>query len=434
MTDIYDAISEQEINNFRPQEINANRHSPRGEGMLEESLQKVGWIGAATCAADGEMFDGSLRLEKIATVFDGVKPIVVDTDGTRPVILRRTDIATANDPKARLASVYANRVAEVSLNWDTEVLEEWNSEGAIDIDTMWFPEEMAEWNVEEEQLPTEEEDETTTVDLIDRTEQGEIEPRCKVGEIWALGRHRLACGDSGADGAIARLLNGNKIDLVFTDPPYGVDVGGKNALLNKFDKSSRVDSGIVDDDIPIDDLGAKLVKVFKAIKSQSQDHCSYYVCFATCPPLMSMVVAMMGESGLQTKHLILWDKLQPTFSMGRLDYEYQHEGILYTWNKKHIFYGEGQFKTTIWPVKKPLASSSHPTMKPVELVDNAILNSSKKGDIVFDAFLGSGTTLLSAEKNDRICYGLEITPKYTEVILRRWEEYTGGVAELAGHL
>ena len=146
MTDIYDNISEQPISLFRPQSVNANKHSQRGVGMLDASIQGVGWLGAVTTSRDNEVFDGSLRLERIAELFPNVNPIVIDSDGTRPIIVRRTDIESADSDIARKASVLANRVAEVSLTWDTEVLEQWDAEGSIEVDAMWFPEEVQGWD------------------------------------------------------------------------------------------------------------------------------------------------------------------------------------------------------------------------------------------------------------------------------------------------
>lgn len=144
--DLYDYIREGDLSEFRPQSTNARIHPARAIGLLEQSIGKVGWLGAVTVAADGEAFDGSLRLETIATALDGTKPIVVDVDGTRPVIVRRTDIPNADTPLAREASVWANRVAEVS-EWDYPVLADWQAEGDIDLGEMWYPEELAEWEV-----------------------------------------------------------------------------------------------------------------------------------------------------------------------------------------------------------------------------------------------------------------------------------------------
>jgi hypothetical protein len=153
VSELYDSISEQPISLFRPQSVNANKHSQRGEGMLEASLSQVGWMGAITVAADNQVFDGSLRLEKFAIQFDGINPIVLDVDGTRPVILRRTDIPTADDPKAIQASVWANRVSEASLSWDTDVLTTWQDEGSISLDWFWEPQEQSKLG-----LPDDEQD------------------------------------------------------------------------------------------------------------------------------------------------------------------------------------------------------------------------------------------------------------------------------------
>lgn len=150
MSDLHDSVSEQPLSAFRPQQVNANKHRPRGEGMLEKSLHEVGWMGAITVAKDNQVFDGSLRLEKTAHTFDGVNPIVIDSDGKRPVIVRRTDIESADSDLARKASVLANRVAEVSLDWDTDVLEQWNDEGSIEVDSMWFPDEIEKWGIDGE--------------------------------------------------------------------------------------------------------------------------------------------------------------------------------------------------------------------------------------------------------------------------------------------
>jgi len=133
--------------------------------MLEASLSQVGWMGAITVANDNQVFDGSLRLEKSAHQFDGVHPIVIDSDGTRPIIVRRTDIESADSDIARKASVLANRVAEVSLDWDTDVLEQWNDEGSIEVDAMWFPDEVEGWDGEPSSLDHEPESSAQEIDV-----------------------------------------------------------------------------------------------------------------------------------------------------------------------------------------------------------------------------------------------------------------------------
>jgi DNA modification methylase len=132
-----------------------------------------------------------------------------------------------------------------------------------------------------------------------------------------------------------------------------------------------------------------------------------------------MMMMMMMESGLKVRHVLMWYKNAPTFSMGRLDYEYQHEPILLTWNKTHKYYGKGEHRTSVWKVDKPRANKEHPTMKPVKLVENALLNNSLEGDLIGDFYLGSGTTMVASHQLNRKCYGMEIDPKYCQVILDR---------------
>lgn len=137
---------------------------------------------------------------------------------------------------------------------------------------------------------------------------------------------------------------------------------------------------------------------------------------------------MMQKAGLPCHQVIIWVKNNHV--LGRSDYNYKHEPILYGWTTKHKFYKNGPFKTSVWEVNKPLKNDLHPTMKPVELIENAILNSSGKGQLVSDPFLGSGSTLIACEKTERKCYGIEIIPLYCDVTIKRWEEFTGHKAEL----
>ena len=131
---------------------------------------------------------------------------------------------------------------------------------------------------------------------------------------------------------------------------------------------------------------------------------------------------MMNKNGLPLKHNIIW--AENNHVLGRCDYNYKHEPILYGWNKKHKFYGYGDQKFSIWNYNKPLKNDLHPTIKPVELIVNAILNSSQRNMIVCDPFLGSGSTLIAAEKTNRKCYGMEIEPLYIQTTIDRWENYT----------
>jgi DNA modification methylase len=255
--------------------------------------------------------------------------------------------------------------------------------------------------------------------------------RSKTGDLYELGTHRLLCGDSTKKEDVDLLMDGNKANMVFTDPPYGVAIGDKNKLLDSIEKAGRITTNIKNDTLNIEELKKMLVEGFRLVKEYSQDICSYYVTAPQGGDLGMMMMEMMREAGLPVKHIIIWVKNRQCFSMGRLDYEYKHEPILYTWNKSHKFYGNGNHKNSVWEIDKEQKCDKHPTMKPVELIENAILNSSKKdsvhhrGGIILDAFLGSGSTLIACEKTNRKCYGMEIDPLYCDVIVQRYIDYTG---------
>lgn len=259
---------------------------------------------------------------------------------------------------------------------------------------------------------------------IDRAEELNKKWQVETGQLWIIpsksgnGVHRLLCGDSTKAEDVVRLFNGEKSQLVVTDPPYGVSIGDKNKFLNSFQKAGRSLENIENDTMPVEDLKAMLTKAFSVTKSFMEDCCAIYL---TAPQggELCMMMMMMIDAGLPIRHVLMWAKNAPTFSMGRLDYDYQHEPILYTWNKKHEFYGGGEHKTSIWFVDKPRASAEHPTMKPVELFANAILNSSLPEMIVHDPFSGSGTTGIACEQHGRQARLMEYEPRFCAVILQR---------------
>lgn len=246
----------------------------------------------------------------------------------------------------------------------------------------------------------------------------ELPTDIKTGDLLEIGNHRLLCGDSAKAEDVATLMRSAKADMVFTDPPYGVSIGAKNRMLNSFQKAGRNLKDIKDDAMKPDDLKQVLLPAFINLRSIMADDCTVFV---TAPQGgdLGMMMMMMKEAGLPIRHNLVWKKNAPTFSMGRLDYDYQHEPILLTWGKKHAYYGKGQHRTSVWEIDKPRSSKEHPTMKPVELVANALLNNSKEGDTVCDWYLGSGTTMVAAHQLGRKAYGIEIDPHYCQVIVDR---------------
>jgi len=253
----------------------------------------------------------------------------------------------------------------------------------------------------------------------------------KLGQIWELGEHRILCGDCGEIEHFKKLMDLEKATLVFTDPLYGVSISAKNNFLNSFHQSERNLKPIELDNLKPDELYKVLLNCFQTIKEFCADNASIFVCAPQGGRLGMMMMMMMKDAGLEVKHVLNWVKNSPTFSLGRLDYEYQHEPILFTWIKTHKRKKEGKFQTSVWLVDKPMKSKEHPTMKPVELPENAVLNHTDDGDIVLDPFLGSGTTLIACENLKRKCRGIEIDPGYVAVCLQRFQDAFGKEPKLA---
>lgn len=250
-------------------------------------------------------------------------------------------------------------------------------------------------------------------------------PISVLGDMWLLGGHRVLCGDSTSPEDVALLMGGDKADMVFTDPPYGVSIGDKNKMLNSVQKAGRCVENIKSDTLKPDDLKIILLAAFKNAREVMNNCCAVYVCSPQGGGLGMMMMMMMMEAGLEIRHVLNWIKNQPTFSLGRLDYDYQHEPILFTWKKSHKKIMAGEHRTSCWFIDKPRESKLHPTMKPVAIPENAILNSSDSGDLVLDIFGGAGSTLIAAEKTGRRCRMMELDPKYVDVIVKRWQEFTG---------
>ena len=252
------------------------------------------------------------------------------------------------------------------------------------------------------------------------------EPKSKLGDIYLLGDHRVMCGDSTKTEDVEKLMDGRKADMVFTDPPYGVSYADKNKYLNAISPGNRIQTEIKGDHKPIEELKKDVIlPAFKNIKEILNEKASYYITAPQGGDLLMMMM-MMQESGLTLRHMIIWVKNNHV--LGRTDYNYKHEPILYGWINTHNFYGNGQHRFSTWEINKPHKSDLHPTMKPVELIVNAIKNSSQRDNIIIDLFLGSGSTLIACEQTQRTCYGMEIDPRYVDVIIQRWENLTDGKA------
>jgi DNA modification methylase len=289
--------------------------------------------------------------------------------------------------------------------------------------------EDIELNFDEIALPD------TTIDFSDGEEIAETEgddevpdinekekPNSERGCMYELGNSILMCGDSTNAEDVARLMGGEKADMIFTDPPYNVAIGDKNKALQSFQPSGRITENIENDFFKTDEECAEKLWLpcFKNLFENAKDECAIYVTMPQGGTHMMMMMMMMRDSGWQVKHELIWVKNSPTFSMGRLNYDYQHEPILYGWKKTHKWVGKGKFNKSIWEIDKPRKCDLHPTMKPIELIENALLNSSEKNDLILDLFGGSGSTLIACEKNKRRARLMEIDPRYVDVIRKRY--------------
>ncbi len=387
------------VDELTPYENNARKHDDDDVSMIENSIEQfdfndpIGIWGEKNIIVEGH---GRLLAAKKA--------------GLTEVPCIRLDHLTEEQRKAY--TLAHNKTAENS-SWDFDELEK-ELASIPDIDMSGFGFDL-DFDV----------DEPVEVVEDDYDEEPPAKPKSKLGDIYQLGRHRLMCGDSTKAEDMSALMGDDKADMVFTDPPYNVAIGSKNAFLNSVQPSGRCCEDIANDKgMSDEEIGETLwLPAFERMRENSKDCCNIYVTMPQGGTHMMMM--MMMKAGWQVKHELMWEKNSPTFSMGRLDYDYQHEPICYGWNKSHVFYGKGEQNKSIWKFDKPRKCDLHPTMKPIPLVVNALLNSSKENDIILDAFGGSGTTIMACEQTKRNARLMEFDPKYVDVIIDRWEKFTG---------
>jgi DNA modification methylase len=250
-----------------------------------------------------------------------------------------------------------------------------------------------------------------------------VEPRTKLGDIYQLGRHRLMCGDSTSIDAVEKLMAGAKADMVFTDPPYNTGMKAKP-------DSTRL-SHMFDDDFTDEAWESLLTGMAGNYWIASKDVSTFYVCLDW--RRSHELVPCFKEAGFKFSNLIVWDKM--VHGLGS-DYKYTHEFIhVFKKGKPVLVTNQGnEDYQDIWHIQRKMGrDEEHATKKPIELVERALTHASKAGDLVIDLFGGSGSTLIACEKTGRSAYLMELDPKYCDVIVARWENYTGKKAELLSH-
>jgi len=250
------------------------------------------------------------------------------------------------------------------------------------------------------------------------------EPISKLGDIWQLGSHRVMCGDSTSIDAVDKLMEGQKADMVFTDPPYGMSYGGGRArgdhALNKNGGVLIKAHGMIKgDDLEGESLINLVRDAIGTCIASSKQGAAYYICFTW--RTYSEFEEAIELGGASVANCIVWDK--KSIGLGNANYRPQHEFIFYV--KGGAWYGD-RSQSDVWYMSRGATGEYvHPTQKPVELVERAISNSSKPGDLVLDVFGGSGSTLIACEKTSRHCRLVDLDPKYVDVMVKRWQDYTG---------
>jgi DNA modification methylase len=364
--------------------------------QMAAAIREFGFRIPIVARSSGEVVDGHLRLKAAYKL--GLESV--------PVVL--ADELT--DAQIKAFRILANRSATWA-EWDEELLGlelAELQECGFDLDLTGFSPE--EW----EALIAGHE--TSQEGLTDEDAVPEVPetPVSKTGDVWLLGEHKLLCGDATQVASYERLLAGQCVQMIWSDLPYNVNYA--NSAKDKLRGKHR----------PIlnDNLGEGFYDFVLDALSLMLPHCDGAVYIAMSSSELDTLQAAFRAAGGKWSTFIIWAK--HTFTLGRADYQRQYEPILYGWREGASRHWCGdRDQGDVWNIKKPARNDLHPTMKPVELMERSIRNSSRPGDIVLDCFGGSGSTLIAAEKSGRRCFTMELDPKYCDVIIRRWQEFTG---------
>ncbi|WP_144728501.1 site-specific DNA-methyltransferase [Extensimonas perlucida] len=394
-----DKLEHWPIERLLPYIRNARTHSEAQIAQIAASIAEFGFTAPILAGSDGVIVAGHGRLAAARKLGLASVPVVVLEHLT---------------PTQRRALVIAdNKIAE-NAGWDEELLRlELAELQEADFDlalTGFDAAELLEIMAGEETTAEGHTDE-------DAAPEVPVTPVSKPGDVWIMGKHRLLCGDSTDDASYDTLLGSERVAMIFQDPPYNVDYA--NTAKDKLRGTNR----------PIlnDNLGDGFQDFLLAAFKPALARCNGAVYVAMSSSELDTLQAAFRAAGGKWSTFIIWAK--NTFTLGRSDYQRQYEPILYGWPEGTTRHWCGdRDQGDVWHFNKPRVNDLHPTMKPVELVERAIRNSSRPGDVVLDPFGGSGTTLIAAEKSGRQARLIELDPKYVDTIVRRWQDYAGAQA------
>ncbi|MBI2818140.1 MAG: site-specific DNA-methyltransferase [Acidobacteria bacterium] len=390
------------VDKLIPYARNPRTHSEEQVTRIAASIAEFGWTNPILVGSDGVLIAGHARLLAAGKLGMTEVPVIV--------------LDRLTEAQRRALVIADNQLAQSGAGWDEELLRielESLKEDGFDLDLVGFtdeeledllrdPEQVTAGNTDEDEVPPEAES-TVTVP----------------GDIWIFGEHRLLCGDSTEYGSYEKALAGGLADMVFSDPPYNVNYGA--TMKDKLRGNKRK--------IANDNLGDKFEQFLheSCANILAVTKGAVYICMSSSE--LATLQKVFREAGGHWSTFVIWAK--NTFTVGRSDYQRQYEPILYGWREGSDHYWCGaRDQGDVWFVKKPVSNDLHPTMKPVELIERAIRNSSKSRDTVLDPFGGSGSTLIACEKAGRQARLIELEPRYCDVTVVRWQQFTGKQAVL----
>ena len=380
-----------------PYARNSRTHSDEQVAQIAASIKEFGWTNPILIDGDNGIIAGHGRIYAARKLGHTQVPVI--------------ELTGLTDAQKKAYVIADNKLA-LNAGWDNEMLaleiQELTDEG-FDTSLLGFNPDELNALLEPDVIEG-----LTDEDAVPETPE---EPKTKLGDIYKLGKHRLMCGDSCSTNDMEKLCDGQLVDMWLTDPPYNVAYEGKTKDALKIQNDSMEDDQFrqfLRDAYVTADLVMKPGAVFYIWHADSEGY---------------NFRGAAKDAGWKVRQCLIWKK--STMVMGRQDYHWKHEPCLYGWKEGagHLWATDRK-QTTILEFDKPSRNGEHPTMKPVALFEYQMLNNTKGGDIVLDSFGGSGTTLLAAEKHGRYARLMEIDPKYCDVIVKRWEDFTGKKAEL----
>lgn len=384
-------IKELPLKELKPAAYNPRKKLKKGDKEYEkikQSLLKFGYVDPIIVNEDLTVIGGHQRLTVLKDLdYETAKCVIVDLP--------------KEDEKA--LNIALNKITG---QWDEALL----ADLLLDLQESDFNLDLTGFELPEiDDILSNVHDKELSEDEFDVEEELKKPTVSRHGDIWQLGKHRVICGDSTKAETYKQLLDDRKANLVVTDPPYNVDV-------------EETAGKILNDNMSDGDFYQFLLSMFTQVENHMEDDASIYVFHADTEGLNFRKA--FKEAGFYLSGCCIWKK--NSLVLGRSPYQWQHEPCLYGWKKKgkHQWFSDRK-QTTIWEYDRPKSSKDHPTMKPIQLMAYPIQNSSMRGTIVLDPFLGSGSTLIAADQTGRVCYGIELDEKFVDVIVKRYIEVTG---------